>query len=69
MNLVNLIPVLGSARDSRAGDGDLAIANFLRGKTAAVTPQTLFKFVAASRRDQHASRVRSPDFTRPPRHK
>jgi hypothetical protein len=46
---------LGSGRDSRAGDGDLAIANFFT------------KSIAASRRKSepdwrlHASRVRSPD--------
>ncbi len=42
---------MGSARDSRAGDGDLAIANF-SSQTTCSAART--KFVPASRRNQYA---------------
>jgi hypothetical protein len=57
---------LGSARDSRAGDGDLAIADFLLRVNGGIVSLNLSgrgdeKSVAASRRHQHAGRVRSPN--------
>ena len=61
----NVTTRLGSARDSRAGDGDLAIANFspdglIPSAEREANLRSARRFVAASRRNQHASRVRSP---------
>ena len=57
---------LGSACVSRAGDGVLAVANFLTAlQLGSARSEMRFraegKSVAAGRRNQHARRVRSPD--------
>ena len=50
----------GSARDSRAGDGDRAVARSCTGWTIILRTNENHKTVSASRRNPHASRVRSP---------
>src|SRR5438876_5884193 len=56
-----LLILLGSARVSRAGDGVLAIANFLFTRKTSRRRKLSEKIVSARRRNQHARRVRYPD--------
>jgi hypothetical protein len=51
---------MGSARDSRAGDGDLAVVNFFRAVNDRLRRGTKNTF-QRGRRNQHARRVRSPE--------
>ncbi|CAN5440096.1 hypothetical protein BH20VER3_BH20VER3_20390 [soil metagenome] len=53
--------VPGSAHVSCAGDGVLAVANFLSGSNLPAAWAQQQKFVAVEHRDQHTRRVRYPE--------